>query len=149
MAFPSVTPSLASVLAQLQNTAVMIKSVGQANLILLQNGSVSTVWVFQLLDNLNSVIGTLNTLGATTGLNAYATANLPGYAGTMTTDITSVANAAQVCINWVVANFPVDSSGFLQGFKLNADGSRTVATFTSAQTVGLQTAIQSLITSIG
>jgi hypothetical protein len=148
MALPSSTSSLGAALAQVQNIAASVKSQAGNVLVSLQAGPVTTLFVFQMLDQLNGLITSLNALKATTGLNAYATAQLPGYAGTMVTDITATVNAAQACINWVVANFP-NSSGFLQAFTLNADGSRTPASFTSAQTAGLQTAITALIATIG
>ncbi len=48
-----------------------------------------------------------------------------------------------------MTNFPKDSGGFIQAFTLNTDGTRTPASFTSVQTVGLQTLIQALINTIG
>ena len=141
--------SLAATLSNIQGMAQNIKSVGQNSLATMQAGTIDANFVFKLLDNLNSVISLLNLWAAVTGLNAYATANLPAYQGTMTADITTVVNAAQTCINWIVANFPKDAGGFIQALTLNADGSRTAATFTSTQTVGLQTALQALIATVG
>ena len=149
MALPASTASLADVLTNIKGMAQNIKSAGQNDLAVMQAGSIDANFVFKLLDNLNSVIVLLNGWAATTGINAYATANLPGYAGTLTTDITTVVNAAQACINWTVTNFPKDSGGFIQALTLNADGSRTPASFTSAQTAGLQTTLQALIATVG
>ncbi len=149
MALPSSTSSLSTALAQVQNIAASVKSQAGNVLVSLQTGPVNAIFIFQLLDQLSGLIASLNTLSAPTGLNAYATAQVPGYAGTMTTDITAVVNAAQACINWVVTNFPKDSGGFIQAFTLNTDGTRTPASFTSVQTVGLQTLIQALINTIG
>jgi hypothetical protein len=148
MVLPSSTSSMATGLAQVQNIAASVKSQAGNVLVTLQSGPVNTLFIFQMLDQLNGLITSLNALSATAGLNAYATSQLPGYAGTMTTDITATVNAAQACINWVVTNFPT-SGGFLSAFTLNANGTRTPASFTSAQTAGLQTAIQALIATIG
>jgi hypothetical protein len=148
MALPSSTSSMGTALAQVQNIAASVKSQAGNVLVSLQTGPVNTIFIFQMLDQLNGLITSLNALSATTGLNAYATAQLPGYVGTMTTDITATVNAAQASINWVVTNFPA-ASGFLQAFSLNANGTRTPASFTSAQTAGLQTLIQALIATIG
>jgi hypothetical protein len=109
-------------------------------------GSVDTNFVFRMLDQLNTIIVSLNAWKAVTGLDTYATGQ--GYTGTMSADCLATVNAAQACINWVVTNFPA-SGGFLQGFTLNADGSRTARTFTSAQTAGLQTNLTSFVATIG
>lgn len=152
MAFPSSnnTTSLATVLSTLQALAGQTKSQAQNSLVLMQSQSVDTNFVFQLLDRLNWLITTLNTWKNTAGLDVYAADNLPGYSGTLTTDITSVVNAAQACINWVVTNFPKDSTNtYILSETINSDGTRTLRQFTPSQTAGLQTLIQALIASIG
>lgn len=111
----------------------------------LAGGNVTSDFIFRLLDQLATVIIALNQWKAVSGLDAYATGQ--GYAGTMSSDCTASVNAAQACINWVVANFPA-ASGFLQSHSLNADGSRTPRAFTPAQTAGLQTSMTSFVASI-
>lgn len=150
MTFPASTlPSLAAVLQNLQNVTASVKAQAQNAIVTLQAVSVDTPFIFQMLDQLRSLITYLNQVQGTAGLNAYATAQCPGYAGTLTTDITATVNSAQACIDWIVANFPKDAGGFAQAFKINADGSRTSALFTSAQTAGLVTVLQALIATIG
>jgi hypothetical protein len=150
MALPASTlPSLGAVLQNVQNVAASVKAQAGNALISLQSGPVNTLFIFQVLDQVGNLIIYLNQVKTVVGLNAYATAQCTGYGGTLTTDITAVVNAAQAIINWVVANFPVDAGGFLQAEKLNADGTRTPASFTSAQTAGLQSAITSFIATIG
>ena len=129
----------------LRNNAPSWKAQAQQMLTYLQNNSVDTNWVFRLLDNLNSLISSVNTWTAVAGLNAYATSM--GYSGTMSTDAAAIATAAQGCIGWVTSNFPA-SGGFLQGYTLNADGTRTARSFTTAQTAGLQTTLSTLIGTI-
>lgn len=149
MALPaSSTTALATVLGNLQNLSMSVKFQAQNYLVTLQTGSVNTISIFQFLDQMGGLIAQLNTWKVVSGLDTYATANLPGYGGTLTADITSTVNAGQNCINWVVTNFPV-SAGFLQAFKLNADGTRVATVFTSAQTAGLQTALSAFIATIG
>jgi hypothetical protein len=148
MAFPSSTTSLADVLSQVQSYAAGIKQQASAAVTVLAGNTVNTAYVFAMLDQLSGVITNLNALKNVAGLNAYATANIPGYAGTLTTDITAVVNAAQTCISWISTNFPVDAGGFIQAYKLNADGTRIMTTFTSVQTAGLQTALNALVATI-
>lgn len=152
MTFPSSnnTTSLGVILTTLQALAGQTKSQAQNSLAQMQTQNVDTVFVFQLLDRLNWLISTLNAWRTTPGLDAYATADLPGYEGTLTADITAIINAAQACINWVVTSFPKDSTQtYILSESINSDGTRTLRQFTPAQTAGLQTLIQALIATIG
>ncbi|HEY2810552.1 MAG TPA: hypothetical protein VGJ00_04085 [Rhabdochlamydiaceae bacterium] len=147
--FPASTqPSLGAVLSQLQNYAAGIKQQAAAAVIVIQSNNINTAYVFSMLDQLSGVITNLNAYKNVVGLNTYATANIPGYAGTLTSDITSVVNASQACIDWIISNFPKDTGGFIQAEKLNSDGTRIMSVFTPAQTVGLQTVLNALVASI-
>lgn len=149
MALPTTT-LVQAILPNIQSTAKSAKTQAQFALANLQAGSIGSTWVFNLLENLKRMISVLNGYAAVPGLNAYATANIPGYTGTMTTDIAATVAAAQACIDWVVANFPKDSTNtFILAQTLNSDGSLTERQFTSIQTAGLQTNLQSLISTIG
>lgn len=143
--------SLTYALGVVQNCAAQIKEHATSAIAVMAANPVDTNFVFNLLDQLNGVIANLNAVKNTVGLNAHATANVPGYAATMTTDITATVAAAQACIDWVVANFPRDTvaTTWLLGFQLNADGSRTARFFTSAQTAGFRTALTTLLLTIG
>jgi hypothetical protein len=130
----------------IRSNAASVKAQAQNALASLQAGSVTTTFIFQMLDQLGSIINALTLWKAVTGLNTYATAQ--GYTGTLVTDCTTCTTAATACITWVVQNFPA-SAGFLQSETLNADGTRTPRSFTTAQTAGLQTALTSFIATIG
>lgn len=152
MAFPSSnnTTSLGVILTTLQALASQAKSQSQNTVATMQAQSVDTTYVFQVLDRLNWLIATLTAWQGTTGLDAYASAELPGYNGTLTSDITAVINAAQACINWVVANFPKDSTNtYILAESINSDGTRTLRQFTPTQTAGFRTLMQALIATIG
>jgi hypothetical protein len=140
--------SLAYALGVVQNYAAQAKDRATSAVAVMAASSVNTGFVFSLLDALNGLIANLNAVKATAGLDSYATAQVPGYASTMSSDITATVNAAQACIDWVVANFPV-SAPWLLALQLNADGSRTPRLFTSVQTAGLRTALQNLLATIG
>jgi hypothetical protein len=141
--------ALSVVLSTLQSSASAAKGAAQSYLATLQGGTVDTAFIFNILDAARGFIATMNVYSGVTGLNAYATSTVSGYAGTLTTDITASIAAAQAVINWVIANFPKDSTvTWLLAYKLNADGTRTANTFTTAQTAGLQTLIQSFIATI-
>lgn len=142
------TFTTASPVANLQNlqaSVLGVKSQAQNAIAQLQAGLVSTQFIFAILDQLNATISFLNNVAGIVNVNTLATQQ--GYPGTLTTDITGVVSAAQAVINWVVANFPA-ASGWLQAFKLNADGTRTAATFTTVQTAGLVTVLQGFVATI-
>lgn len=150
MALPGLASSsgLQTALQAVQSTAYATKSQAQNYLAAIQAGPVTADAIFQSITQIRQMIATLQQYQSIAGLNAYATAQLPGYAGTLTTDIAATISAAQAVITWVVTNFPKDSGGFAQAHTLNADGSLTSAVFTSAQLAGLQTVLQALIATI-
>ncbi len=129
----------------IRTNAAGYKAQAQNALTACQGGSINSDFVFRLLDQTAAAINALTQWEAVTGLNTYATGQ--GYSGTMATDCVSSITAAQAILAWVVANFPA-SGGFLQAYSLNADGSRTPRSFTSAQTAGLQTALTNFIATI-
>jgi len=131
--------------AAIRSNAAGWKAQAQNANISLASGSVTSDFVFRMLDQLGAAIAALNLWKAVAGLDVHATGQ--GYTGTMSTDCTSSVTAAQSCIAWVVTNFP-NSAGFLQSHSLNADGSRTPRSFTPAQTAGLQTALTGFIATI-
>lgn len=140
--------SLAYSLNAVQNVAAQAKDRTTSAVATMAAGPVDTIFVFSLLDALNGMIASLNAVKTTTGLDAYATAQVPNYAGTMSSDITATISAAQACIDWVVANFPANA-GFLLGQSLNVDGTRTQRNFTTVATAGFRTALNSLLATIG
>ena len=142
--------SLQVILESLQALAAQTKAQANNALGVLQTQSVTTVFVFQFLDQMGALISTLNTWKSTAGLDAFATANLPGYSGTLSADINTVITAGQACITWVFNNFPKDSTNtYILSETLNSDGTRTLRQFTPAQTAGLQTLVQSFVSTIG
>lgn len=140
---------LSAIIVDLQNMAAAFRSAGQAALNDLQAGNVDSLWVMNFLDQCRGLIIYLDTVSSVAGLNAYATANIPNYAGTLTADIATLRAAAVSCIAWVTENFPKDTTNtYILAITLNADGSRTLRQFTPAQTTGLQTALQGLIAAV-
>lgn len=152
MTFPSSnnTTSLATILSTMQALAGQTKSQAQSAHATMAAQSVDTNFIFQTLDRLNWLITTFNAWVSTAGLDAYAAENLPGYSGTLTVDTAAVVSAAQTCIDWVVANFPKDSTNtYILAESVSADGTRVLRQFTPTQTAGFRTTIQALIATIG
>ena len=150
MTVPASTLALDQVLYNVLGLCQQVKAQAGNAIVSLQAENVTTDFVFQCLDQLRSIVSSMAVYGAVTGLNAFALSALPGYSGTLTTDMAATSTAATNAINWVVSNFPKDSSQtYLLGHILNADGSRTPRTFTPTQTVGFVTLLQALIATIG
>lgn len=148
---PAITKnSLAYALQNVQNIAAVAKTTTTNAVATMVAGPVDTTFIFNLLNGLRSLIDTLSTSETTAGLDSYSTAQVPGYIGTMTTDINTTQAAAQTCIDWVVNNFPKDSTAsFLLAETLNADGTRTMRSFSPAQTAGFRTVLNNLTATIG
>lgn len=151
MALPSsTTPYLGQALIQVLGQAAGTKSQATDALAQLQAGPVNTTWIFTALDTMRDATGRFDRFRVVIGLDGYATAQVPGYAGTMTADIAATQTAIQGCIDWIIANFPKDSTAtWILAEQLNADGTRTPRSFSTVQTAGLQTRLQTLIATIG
>lgn len=150
MALPSSTnPWVGQALIQILGQAAGTKAQAAEALATLQAGPVSTTWVFNAIDQMKDAIDRFNKFKNITGLDAYATAQVPGYVGTLSADITTTQAAIQSCIDWCVTNFPKDSTNtWLLAFSMAADGTRTPRNFTTAQTAGLQTRLQAVIATV-
>ena len=154
MATPATQPSLVNVYTQVSASLIGAKSIAQAYLALMQAGPVTTDQLFGLIDQLMAQYNNINNLatalgsGNFTALNTFVTAQVPGYGGTYTTDVTTNLNNMVAIVTWIFNNFPKDSGGFIQGYTLNSNGTRTAASFSTASTAGLQTTLSTLIASI-
>lgn len=144
------TSMLSSVILQIENAAGSAKVQAQGAALKLQSGNVDSIWVMNFLDQIRAIIDQIDKAAAVPGLAAYASANIPNYSGDLVADLNTTRTAAAACITWIVNNFPKDSaSGYSLALIINADGSRTSRQFTPAQTVGLQTALNNFIATIG
>jgi hypothetical protein len=151
MALPGTGPSLPEALASVRSIAVRGRTQANGALTTLQGGNVDTNFTFNMLDQFRTFVIQMNLWKNVSGLNAYATANLPNYGGTLTADIDTSIAAATACVAWVTSNFPSQTVGgttYILAETLNNDGSRTQRQFTSVQTAGLQTLLQAFIGTI-
>jgi len=112
-------------------------------------GNVTATQIFQMLDNIRSPLALINAAAAVPGIAVYAQAQLPNNpAYDVVTEFTNTINVIQGVINWIVANFPKDAGGFAQAYTIATNGDRTPVTFTPAQTAGLATQFNSIVTQI-
>lgn len=130
-----------------KNQAAWVKGIMQSALVNLA-GTVDANFIFQLVDNIRAAISLLNRDASVSGMGAYAQAQYNDNTYNVATEFTNMVNALNGVISWVVTNFPKDTGQFLQAYKINADGSRAPATFTSAQTAGLTSALNAAVATI-
>lgn len=143
----SATPRLGGTLDGLLGQSSRAKNLAANSKAQLAAGPVTSDQIFSLLDNIRALIVQIDLYAGTSGIDAYATAQIPNYTGTITTEVATTRAALQACIAWVVSNFPVATT-WLQSHQLNADGTRTPRNFSPAQTAGLQTALQGVLDTI-
>jgi hypothetical protein len=149
MALPTGT-SLPFVLYEIQNLAQSMKAEAQSAIATSAAGSVNSDWIFRFLDRFYQLGLALNTWSATPGLDAYARVNIAGYsAGTLTADIATTLTAGLAVIDWIVTNFPKDSTNtYVLAYQFNADGSRTPTEFSSELTVGLRDTLTAFVATV-
>lgn len=137
----------AQALADAMGMAASIKGLLQSYATALA-GNVTSDQVFQLVDNIRAVLVNFNRDAAVPNIAAYAQAQFNDSTYNVATEFTNMVNALNAVVSWVVTNFPKDAGGFIQAYTINADGSRSPASFTSAQTGGLLTAVNNAIATI-
>lgn len=149
MPLPSSTsPYLGQAFIQVIGQATGIRQQAVEALAALQAGPVNTAWIFSMIDQMRDAMARFDRFKNVAGLNGRATAEVPGYVGSMTSDIAATQLAMQDCIDWIVANFPKAASGEILAQTLNVDGTRTPRSFSSIQTAGFATKLQALIATI-
>jgi hypothetical protein len=152
MAFPALNGTtfpftLDAAWAGARNTAAQIKAQCTALNAQIAAGPVSS----QVIINNLSFFATLNTqltaYAAVPGLAAYAQQQVNNPSLDVAGAFTTMQAALVATGNWIVTNFPTDSSGFLQATQFS-NGQVQWANFTSAQLAGLVTQLNALSATI-
>lgn len=146
MSFRTTDP-LARALLSAQSTAAALKTYVAGVRAACAAGSVSANLLVELHLRLIADKASLQANAAVSGIAAYAQAQYSDPAYDVAAEFTSMVNAITGVINWIVANFPA-SGGYIQKDQISAAGI-TVRSFTSAQTAGLVTQLDSLTSAIG
>lgn len=148
MAFRASIATQESGLQQAMSNALWIRSVCTTYANQLAAGSVTSDDVFRIADDLARAISGFQGVAAIPGIGAYAQAQFNDATYDVVPEFNNMVAAIQAALTWIVTNFPKDTQGFAQAYTLAANGSRTPAAFTSAQTAGLATALQAAAASI-
>lgn len=145
----STTPWRGQAFTQVISQAAGTRAQAENALATLQAGPVDTVWVFNFLDQLRDALDRFTRFKNVTGLDAFAVAERPDHPTVMTVDIAAVQSALQNCIDWVISNFPKDTTGnWPLAFQWGANGRRVPRSFPSSSTTGLQPLLQILIAAV-
>ena len=147
MAFIATQATQAQGLMAAMQQAVWLKQQAQNGVALL-TGVASANQIFQLMDNIRAPLTIFNQVAAIPGIAAYAQAQFDDPTYDVAANFTAMVNALNAVVAWVMANFPKDTGGFVQAYTLAANGDRVPVTFTSVQTAGLASALNTLIASI-
>lgn len=154
MAFPSTTGSRQENLSQAwltaRNVASGIKDKTQNLHDKCAAGDTSALTILDYATYLADMKLRLDQITSISGIAAYAQAQIDDGTFDVAAEYSAMATQIGVTLSWIDDNFPKDGSGYLLAMKFKAgDPGRTEARqLTTAQTAGLQTALQALLATI-
>ncbi len=144
------TDGLAKAYQKAQNEAIRVKTFSTSARNALLAGVVSANAVIQIMTNLKSSVEVWDTVSSLPGMGQYAKDQEDDQTYDVVAEFLAMRNAAVACVDWVFDNFPKDSASpfYILKDQLETDGAITVRQFSTAQTVGLQTALADLTAAV-
>ena len=144
------TDGLSKAYQKAQSEAIRVKAFAASARNALLAGNVSANAVIQIMTNLKSSVEVWDTVSSLPGMAQYAKDQEDDQTYNVVAEFLAMRSAAVSCIDWVFDNFPKDNNqpNYIIKDILETDGSITVRTFSTAQTVGLQTALAALIATV-
>ena len=132
-----------------QNSAIRAKNYSSQASAQLAGGTVSANAVIQVMTQMKSFIEEFDSVSSVPGIAQYARDQEDDQSYDVVAEFVAMRVAAVSARDWVINNFPVSNpGGFIEKDTLEADGAITVRTFSSVQTAGLQTALDTLVAAI-
>ena len=122
------------------NEAVSLKNASLA-------GDISSSQILGLAGNLRSARILMEERRVISGITEYAKTQEDDVTYDVSAEYVIMRGALDAILMWISSAMP-ESGGYLQVETLNADGSITYRNFSTAQTAGLRTALDTLIASI-
>ncbi len=110
-------------------------------------GSISSAQILGLAGNLRSARIIMEERSSTPGIASYAQAQEDDAAYNVAAEYVTMRDTLDATLAWISSAMP-ENGGYLQAETLNADGSVTYRSFSTAQTAGLRSALDNLIASI-
>lgn len=137
---------LATAYASVRSRATQAKKLASDSKALMLAGPVSGNVIRQLLDALITAKAELQTAAAVNGIVAYAQSQEGDPEYDVAAQFTTLVDACTGVISWIVANIPT-SGGYVQMETWSASGV-SVRTFSTAQTAGLRTQLDTIIAAV-
>jgi len=151
MAFPSSQSTQASLDDALKTVTAYAGAIKQRSQALINdsaNGPVDGARIINYLRDLTVAKTKLAERANTPGLIPYAQAQYNSPTLDIVVEYNTMITAINGTITWLVNNFPKDATGYLLYEQLNADGTISYRSFTTAQLASLRTQLTSLVTTI-
>lgn len=149
MSFPSsAVVTLEDAFRQLRDIAANVKALSLNIRAQSLTGLLSAPVIQNYMAGLKSFRSRMSALAGTTGLPAYAQAQL-GNSIDIIAEYNAMISALDATVTWVAANLPKDGSNYLLSIQIAADGATTDRVFTSANLSGFRTQIDALTATIG
>lgn len=141
--------SVSGAFGALQTQAAATKQYLTAQRTAMQAATCDAAIPISVIQHLGSVDAQMAAWAATSGLAAYAQSQYNDPAYDVVSEYTTMHAAIVSAKNQLITMFPKDGSGFLLYQTLNANGTITNRTFTSAELAAAVTLINAVIAAIG
>lgn len=130
-----------------RNTASQIQAQAVSLSAQIAAGPVSAAVIIAALSFLTPLNAQLTTYAAVPGIAAYAQTQVNNESLNVATAFSAMQSALVAVVNWILSNYPVDSSGYLQDRQF-ISGQVAWSVFTTAQLAGLATLLAALSATI-
>lgn len=137
---------LATAYSNVRSRATQAKKLASDSKALMLAGPVSGNVIRQLLDALITAKAELQSAAGNNGIVAYAQAQEGDPEYDVAAQFTTLVDACTGVINWIVANIPTNG-GYVQMETWSASGV-AVRTFSTVQTAGLRTQLDTIIAAV-
>jgi hypothetical protein len=150
MAYPASTPSLQSELGAADAQALKIKTMVTALRNSSAAGPIGRQQVIEFVGTLTRAITAWNSTASRPGIGAYAQAQKGNATLDVAAEFTAMVTEATALRDWITTNFPKDATTqALLVYTVDANGTFSELTFTSAQLAQFRTRSDALIATIG
>lgn len=148
MAFPASVEIQAEALSRLRNAALELKRSAQRDQDKMADGPVTAADILTTLNRAKSAIEVFDVVAVIPGIEPYAQAQYDDSNLDLTAEFSSMRSAAVNARDWIVNNLPADSDGYLLLQTVDDMGNLSWRSFTSQETAGLRTKLQTIIDSV-
>ena len=111
--------------------------------------NVSGQWLLSIISDLSAAINTFEANASVPGIGSYTRDQYEDTSIDVVTEFNDMKNAAQDAKDWLIANIPTDTNGYLLVRSLDSEGNIVERMFTPNQTQTLRDKIDALIGTIG